>query len=159
MNVCGLMAGMGESGLPIHTAFQRQGHIIALDFSAEMCRRARIRRAAWSNINIDVLEQDVFNNSIAPTSMDCVISTFGLKTLTEEQKARLAHEIARILKPQGTFSLLEISVPPHLLLRLPYLFLPKSHYPHHWKNPAGQPRKLSHARYLHGTLWNMHQHG
>ena len=52
---------------------------------------------------------------------DVVLSTFGLKTFTREQRARLAREVARVVRPGGRLSLLEISVPPPLLLRWPYM--------------------------------------
>jgi len=50
------------------------------------------------------------------------VSSFGLKTFTAEQQEQLARVVLRILRPGGTFSFLEISVPPFAWLRWPYLF-------------------------------------
>ena len=69
-----------------------------------------------------MLEEDVLANSIPAESVDVVVSSFGLKTFTSEQRAALARETARVLRPGGRFSYLEISVPPQGWLRRPYMF-------------------------------------
>lgn len=53
---------------------------------------------------------------------DCVISGFGLKTFDETQLSSLATEMYRILRPGGTFSMIDVSVPKNRLLRLLYMF-------------------------------------
>ena len=88
---------------------------------------------------ITVLEADALASALAAGSIDCVIATFGLKTLNDEQKDRFAQEIARVLKPNGHFSLLEISVPRQRLLRLPYLFYLKQIIPLIGKLLLGNP--------------------
>lgn len=50
-----------------------------------------------------------------------IVSSFGLKTFSPDQIERLTVEVARLLKPGGVFSFLEISVPSNRLLRWPYL--------------------------------------
>ena len=45
----------------------------------------------------------------ADQSIDCVVSAFGLKTLDRAAVTRLAGELARIVRPGGRISLLEIS--------------------------------------------------
>ena len=139
MIVCDLMTGMGECWPPIGTALQARGQLFALDFSPEMCRRAHANRIRLSPLDVMVLEADVLSSSIASASVDGVISTFGLKTLNDEQKSTLAQEIQRILKPGGVFSLLEISVPPNRLLQLPYLFYLKRVIPLIGKLLLGNP--------------------
>ena len=54
--------------------------------------------------------------------IDHVVSAFGLKTLSSTDISRLFLEVSRILRPDGTFSFLEISVPSSGLLRVPYNF-------------------------------------
>ena len=136
---CDLMTGMGECWPPIGTALQAHGRLFALDFSPEMCRRAQANRAHLAPLEITVLEADVLSSSIATASVDGVISTFGLKTLNDEQKIILAQEIRRILKPGGVFSLLEISVPPNCILQIPYLFYLKRVIPIIGKLLLGNP--------------------
>jgi ubiquinone/menaquinone biosynthesis methyltransferase len=139
MVVCDLMTGIGECWPPISAALQARGQLFALDFSPEMCRRAQANCARLSPLGITVLEADVLTSSIADCAVDGVISTFGLKTLNDAQKVVLAQEIARILKPNGVFSLLEISVPSHPILQSPYMFYLKRVIPMIGKLLLGNP--------------------
>lgn len=139
MNVCDLMTGMGECWNQIDKRLNADKKIIALDFSSEMCRKARENSKLLKNALVEILEEDVFENSIASNSIDCIISTFGLKTFSDKQKEMLAAEIKRILKPNGVFSLLEISVPSNAFLRLPYMFYLKNIIPLIGKLLLGNP--------------------
>jgi demethylmenaquinone methyltransferase/2-methoxy-6-polyprenyl-1,4-benzoquinol methylase len=116
-----LMSGMGELWPGLAPRVGRAGRICALDFSSAMCARARTTAERLRDTGIDLRQEDVLRNSIADSSADVVVSSFGLKTFTAEQRARLAREVARILRPGGQFSFLEISVPPLALLRWPYM--------------------------------------
>lgn len=121
MTVCDLMTGTGESWEPIARRLQGNGRIIAVDFSSGMLEHAA-QRARSSGLDIDLLAEDALHTSIPNAAVDCVVSTFGLKTCNPDQLRQLAREIARILKPGGTCSLLEISVPPARWLRGPYVW-------------------------------------
>jgi ubiquinone/menaquinone biosynthesis methyltransferase len=121
MRVCDLMTGTGEAWAAIGAQLQGDGKIIAVDFSAGMLEHAA-RQARRSSIEISLRSEDAFHTSIPDDSVDCVVSTFGLKTCAPEQLQLLAREIARILKPGGTCSLIEISVPSARWLRGPYLW-------------------------------------
>jgi len=116
-----LMSGMGECWPLISASQGGAGAIVAVDFSSEMCSRAARTRAKLRHARIDVLEQDVLDNDIPDASADCVVSSFGLKTFSSAQRRSLAREIARILRPGGSFCLLEISVPRLWALRVPYM--------------------------------------
>lgn len=122
MAVYDLMCGMGECWPLIDNRLRGRGRLVGLDFSPAMCREARQTGRHLCTLSPALLEEDVLANSIPDASADCVISSFGLKTFSDEQKARLAREIARILRPGGSFSFLGISVPPAPLLRTPYMF-------------------------------------
>jgi demethylmenaquinone methyltransferase/2-methoxy-6-polyprenyl-1,4-benzoquinol methylase len=121
MTVCDLMTGTGEAWAAIGARLQGDGKIIAVDFSAGMLEHAA-RQARRSSIEVSLRAEDAFHTSIPDASVDCVVSTFGLKTCAPEQMLLLAREVARILKPGGTCSLIEISVPPARWLRQPYLW-------------------------------------
>jgi demethylmenaquinone methyltransferase/2-methoxy-6-polyprenyl-1,4-benzoquinol methylase len=60
--------------------------------------------------------------SLSNASVDFVISAFGLKTFDSNQLSRLASELFRILRPGGSCSLLEITMPELQFLRVPYRF-------------------------------------
>jgi len=117
-----LMSGMGELWPGIARQIGQAGQIAAVDFSPAMCAHSSKTAERLAGFSITVYQEDILQNSIADNSADVVVSSFGLKTFTAEQQEQLAREVLRILRPGGTFSFLEISVPPYAWLRWPYLF-------------------------------------
>ena len=116
-----LMSGMGELWPSIAARLGQSGCIRAVDFSPAMCARSREVASRLGGSNIELFEEDVLNNSIPDGAADVVVSSFGLKTFTRQQRGRLAQEVGRILRPGGRLSLLEVSVPPLPLLRWLYM--------------------------------------
>jgi len=119
--VVDLMTGMGECWSPILKSIGENGHLIGLDFSSGMLKTAEVKKRKYPKHKISLLKENVFKNSIMDNSADNVISGFGLKTFSEEQIKLLSLEINRILKPEGSFSLVEVSVPNNKLLKFLYL--------------------------------------
>lgn len=117
-----LMTGMGECWKPILSSAPKSAQLIALDVSGEMIKHAKTRALKFKNRKIKILKQDVFKNSIAPNSADCIISGFGLKTFSHEQLQSLAKEVHKMLKPGGQFSFIDISVPKNPVLRGIFMF-------------------------------------
>lgn len=126
--VVDLMTGMGECWKFI-LRNSRNGKLIGLDFSIEMINRARLNRAKFVTREIEILKEDVFENSIPDQSADVVVSGFGLKTFNEAQLQQLAVQIKRILKPGGRLSLVDVSVPKNIVLRTLYMFYLKNAIP------------------------------
>ncbi len=127
--VVDLMTGMGECWKPILNSIGENGQLIGLDFSSGMLKRANRRKQKYPKHNISLLKEDVFDNSILKNSVDNVISGFGLKTFSNIQIEQLAGEIKRILKKDGSFSFVEVSVPNNKLLNLFYLIYLKYFIP------------------------------
>ena len=115
-----LMSGMGECWPRIDSYLQGQGHLTGVDISPVMCSHAR-NQANRINTPTTVVEDNILANPLPAGQADRVVSAFGLKTFSDAQKRTVSHEIARLLKPGGRFSLLEISVPPLPVLRGPYM--------------------------------------
>jgi ubiquinone/menaquinone biosynthesis C-methylase UbiE len=120
MTVCDMMTGTGESWMYILPEIGETGTLFSIDFSPVMIRNADRRRKNLPAYSIHLLEEDALANSIAPGTMDAVISTYGVKTLDPQLWPEFVSEVARILKPDGSFALVEISVPPALILRWGY---------------------------------------
>lgn len=116
-----LMSGMGELWPGLAPRVGSEGSIHAVDFSRVMCERSRETAARLRGVRVEVLEQDVLQNSIPDGAADVVVSSFGLKTFTSQQRESLARQLARILRPGGRFSFLEISVPRAAILRWPFM--------------------------------------
>jgi len=117
-----LMTGMGECWAPILKNSDNTSKLIALDFSSEMIHEAEKKKLKYKEYNIEILKENIFNNSIPDNTADYVISGFGLKTFNNEQLEKLALEINRILKPGGTFSLVDVSVPYSKIITPFYMF-------------------------------------
>ena len=119
--VVDLMTGMGELCPDVAPQIGPHGRIVALDISPAMCQQARKYESRQLACPVSVIEANALGSELPSASADVVVSSFGLKTFSTSQLARLADEIFRILKPSGCFSLVEISVPPARWLRLPYM--------------------------------------
>jgi demethylmenaquinone methyltransferase/2-methoxy-6-polyprenyl-1,4-benzoquinol methylase len=91
--------------------------VVAVGFSPEMARRAR---HDWP-FRTEMVIADVLDWNLDCPFADVVVSSFGLKTFDRGQQAELAGKVAQ-LKPGGRFSFIEISVPPSVFLRVPFMF-------------------------------------
>ena len=127
--VVDLMTGMGECWKHILKKSDKNSKLIGLDFSTEMINRAEKNKGKFEKSKIEILKENVFENSIANETADFVISGFGLKTFNDEQLGKLANEIDRILKPNGKFSLIDVSVPNSKFLKPFYMFSLKNIIP------------------------------
>ncbi len=94
-----------------------------------MIKRAEKKKVKLKKSTIEIFKENVFENSITNETADFVISGFGLKSLDNEQLGKLANEIDRILKQNGEFSLIDISVPKSKILKPIYMFYLKNIIP------------------------------
>jgi ubiquinone/menaquinone biosynthesis C-methylase UbiE len=119
---CDLMCGRGETWRQLFSMHPNIERLTALDISPEMIKGAREHSITLQMPNVEFLEEDVFENSIAASSADFLVSTFGVKTFNSSQLEHLAKEINRILKVGGIFSFVEVSDPKGWWLRGLYMF-------------------------------------
>lgn len=117
-----LMAGTGEVWPHLLKAAPNIHTITAIDISAGMHKRALERLHQHRAHRISFIEDDALDSSLPDESADFLVSTFGLKTFNAAQHKRLATLVARVLKPGGTFALIEASDPKGWPLRPLYLF-------------------------------------
>ncbi len=137
--VVDLMTGMGECWKHILKESDKNSKLIGLDFSTEMINRAERNKLKFKKNKIEILKENVFDNSIADETADFVISGFGLKTFNHQQLGELANEIDRILKTNGKFSLIDVSVPKSKILKPFYMFYLKNIIPLLGKLFLGSP--------------------
>ena len=112
-----LMAGTGEVWPHLLKRWPGIGEIVAVDISTGMHELAMDRLHRHRAQKIAFIEDDVLASDLPDASADFVVSTFGLKTFNASQHERLAALIARVLKPGGSFSLIEASDPKGWWLR------------------------------------------
>jgi ubiquinone/menaquinone biosynthesis C-methylase UbiE len=116
-HVVDLMSGMGELWRSLARHLNHSAIVTGIDISPEMTRRSS---RAWPFlVRVDVT--DVLTWAFEPGCADVVVSSFGLKTFDLDQQERLAQCVARLLRPGGTFSFVEISVPSARSLRFVYM--------------------------------------
>jgi len=115
--VCDLMCGRGECWPFILAGIGPAGKLLALDLSPGMLAGARHRQTRSANANITVIEGNALATGLEDASADRVLIAFGLKTLGEEYRPRLAQELYRVLRPGGIVSTIEMSEPQGWRLR------------------------------------------
>lgn len=122
--VIDLMAGSGECWPYIQRKIRPSGRILSVDFSPVMCGRQRQRNARYGlgAAPVEILCENALSLALPEAGADYVVSAFGLKTFDTARLHQLAAETFRLLKPGGSCSFLEISVPPAPALQWPYLF-------------------------------------
>ena len=121
-HVVDLMSGMSELSIAIEKRFSTKAHFTSIDLSPNMCALGRKNATRLGMDHIEIVNGDALAMDLEDESVDVVVSTFGLKTFSEEQLHQLARETHRILKPNGQIGFLEISVPGFWLLRCLYMF-------------------------------------
>jgi ubiquinone/menaquinone biosynthesis C-methylase UbiE len=133
--VVDLMSGMGELWRSLANGLPASARVVGVEMSPEMARRTHLK---W-RFPVEVCVADVFAWDPQSAFADVVVSSFGLKTFDLEQQRRLANMVAQLLKPGGTCSFIEISVPPFLPLRAAFMFYLKSLIPLVGKLLLGDP--------------------
>jgi demethylmenaquinone methyltransferase / 2-methoxy-6-polyprenyl-1,4-benzoquinol methylase len=123
------MAGSGECWNYLRRRLRPNGKIVSVDFSPVMCGRQKCRLARLNDVDVSVRQENALSTTLADNSVDFIVSAFGLKTFNGPLLDRLALEMFRILRPGGSCSLLEISLPASPFLCFPYLFYIKSVIP------------------------------
>lgn len=121
-HVADLLTGPGESWKHLLPKIGPKGCLTALDFSEGMMNRATQRKQHFPDYDIKLLQKNVFHSGIPDNSQDAVVCCYGLKTFSQEQLGEFAKELMRILKPGGTYSLVEVAMPENKLLRKGYHF-------------------------------------
>lgn len=122
MVVYDLMSGMGECWPFAQRRIGVGGRIIGVDISGGMCARARDYARRHGQYNCTVVEADALACDLPAGAADAVIACFAVKTLNADQLRCFASRVAHTLRPGGIFSILEISIPPSVLMRVPYRF-------------------------------------
>lgn len=140
VKILDLMCGMGEMWSMINKKFPN-AEIDALDFSDEMIKKAQQKNNEKWYGKINLLKQNVLENNLKTAHYDFVFCGYGLKTFNETQTENLAKEIKRVLKSDGKFSFVEVSVPQSFFLKSIYKVYLKNFVPILGKLFLGNPEQ------------------
>lgn len=77
------------------------GRNVGLDLSPDMLNKARKRLAKRFSARFELIEADMFNNTLADESFDLLINNFMIDLLPVDLFGRVAAEFYRLLKPGG----------------------------------------------------------
>jgi len=120
--VYGFMAGTGEIWPYALKHIGKDCKIVSIDISKEMHKHAVEKLHRHRAEHIEYRQANILDVDLAMSSADYVVSTFGLKTMNQQQQTRIAAVVADSLKPGGHFTLLEASDPVGWVLRPLYRF-------------------------------------
>lgn len=109
-----LCAGTGEIAFG-YLAKNPLAKAILLDFCPEMLRVAK-EKGAHLKERFTLIEGDAQQIALPDRSVDAVTISYGIRNVKEP--LRCFNEVVRVLKPGGSFSILELTRPSNLFLRL-----------------------------------------
>ena len=115
--VLDMMSGTGKNFPLLSQKVGNKGRIIGLDISEKMNDLAQIEVEKQQLLNVDIYTKDFFNNEFPSESIDVIVGTFGLKTLSPDAYPFYSKEIKRLLKPHGRFVLIELSEPSNFIFK------------------------------------------
>ena len=127
--ICDLMTGGAECLSHIKKNFGSECEVDLVDWCENMCERADSTVKRHGHEKCTVVHSSALDLPVAKASYDAVVSTFGLKTLGPGEIEDLAKEIKRVLKPGGSISLLEFSMPSNRLIRFFFRLYVKMYVP------------------------------
>jgi demethylmenaquinone methyltransferase / 2-methoxy-6-polyprenyl-1,4-benzoquinol methylase len=128
--IADLCCGTGAISLPWLASEKTPQTAYLIDFCQEMldCAKAKASsfdlapRHTLSYINADVQELPLGSESI-----DCATMAYGIRNV--ESPLRCFHEVYRVLKPGGTFGILELTEPKNPILRFGHTLYLKTALP------------------------------
>lgn len=118
----------GTGDLAIMMAKNTNAQITGLDLSAGMLEVGRKKvEAEGLNNRVTMIQGDSENLPFEDNSFDCITVSFGVRNFENLEKG--LSEIRRILKPGGTFIILEFSYPTSFPMKQLYTFYSKNILP------------------------------
>jgi demethylmenaquinone methyltransferase/2-methoxy-6-polyprenyl-1,4-benzoquinol methylase len=116
-----IATGTGDQLLFLHDKGIQIESGIGVDMSAEMLRLG-VEKIKKRNLQQRFIlrQADALNLPFEGETFEAVTISFGIRNVTDIKKSFA--EVLRVLKPAGTFLVLEFSLPRNLLLRYLYLF-------------------------------------
>lgn len=117
--VLDLAAGTGDLAARFANIVGPEGEVVLADINAAMLNRGRERMLdAGIAGNLDYAQVNAEALSFADQSFDCITIGFGLRNVTDKQRA--LDEMYRVLRPGGRALILEFSHPTSWPLRRAY---------------------------------------
>lgn len=114
-----LCSGTGDITFTFLKQAQKETEVYLLDFCEEMlhCAKAKAQKFHFAHApKLTYIQADAQSIPLPDGSVDCVTIAYGIRNVAEPEKC--AREVLRVLKPGGTFGILELTQPTQPVLRL-----------------------------------------
>lgn len=112
-----LCSGTGEIAFSFLKKAKKKKNVYMIDFCEEMLYYARVK---GENLKIDehqisYIQADAQNIPLESESVDAVTLAYGIRNI--ENPLKCLNEVFRVLKPGGTFGILELTEPKNRFLK------------------------------------------
>ena len=115
-SVLDLCTGTGTLLIHLQTKVGRGGQVFGVDFSPGMLKMAKKKTKSFANV--DLVEADAGSLPFEAGSFDAVTCSHAFYELKGETQDQALREIVRVLKPKGTFLMMEHDVPANPFVRV-----------------------------------------
>jgi ubiquinone/menaquinone biosynthesis C-methylase UbiE len=113
--VLDLCTGTAALVPPLQAKVGPEGRVVGLDFSHGMLKVGRKKVRCFANVHL--VEADAGSLPFLPCGFDMVTCSHAFYELKGETRHRVLREIVRVLKPTGTFLMMEHDVPTNPFVR------------------------------------------
>jgi len=110
-----MCCGTGGSTVFIAEKTKDNNKIVAIDLSSEQLKRAKRKKYKCQT---DFINGDIMRSPFRDNSFDKVFVSHVIHEMPRENRLKTLQEAKRLLKPNGEVIILEVDVPPSILLRL-----------------------------------------
>ena len=112
-----LCCGTGAIAFEILKNYPNPIKVFMLDFSEQMleCAQAQAKIKNIHHHNINYLQADAQEIPLLENSIDCVTLAYGIRNIMNPTKC--LKEVYRVLRPHGTFGILELTQPSNPVIR------------------------------------------
>ncbi len=107
-----MATGTGDILTTCHESHPEYSHMLGIDISAAMLKRAQVKlKRQITAKQIELKQGSAENIELAADSVDCVTIAFGLRNVVDKRKAMT--EFSRVLRRDGVLLILEFFNPPN----------------------------------------------
>jgi demethylmenaquinone methyltransferase/2-methoxy-6-polyprenyl-1,4-benzoquinol methylase len=115
LDIC---CGTGEIAFAYLKKSKQNKKIFMLDFCEEMleCAKVKGQNSSFKTHNISYIQGDAQQIPLEAKSVQSVTVAYGIRNVQDPSKC--IREVFRVLKPGGTFGILELTEPTHPVLKV-----------------------------------------